>query len=220
MKPLAEIAERPAERIGAGALRHGDVEAFESVLDQVGSRVLLVTGAGDGRRVLSTGLAAAAAASGRRTALLECDLGQPALAETLGLAASPGLAEYLRGEAEAAQLLQPLVIAGPGAGEAREPLVCVVAGSAPDRDGGLAADGFGHAVEKLRHGYRLVVLHGPPLGDESGDLREAAAQVDAVLACVGPALARGRSGRRLARALAKLPAPRAEVVVYGDAQRS
>jgi hypothetical protein len=73
---------------------------------------------------------------------------------------------------------------------------------------------FLHAVAKLRSGYDLVVLHGPPLGDDSGALQAAAGRADTVLACVGPSLASGRAGRRLAKALRTLPGRTAEVVVY------
>jgi hypothetical protein len=73
---------------------------------------------------------------------------------------------------------------------------------------------FKHAVAHLRSGYDLVVLHGPPLGDESGALQAAAASVELVLACVGPSLASGRAGRHLKKGLGALPTARAEVVVY------
>ena len=55
---------------------------------------------------------------------------------------------------------------------------------------------FRHAVAKLRSGYDLVVLHGPPLGDESGALQAAASEAELVLACVGPSLVRAAPGAR------------------------
>ena len=70
---------------------------------------------------------------GRRTVLVECDLARPRLAADLGLAPGPGLHEYLRWEAEAAEILQPLVLAGPAAAGAGEPLVCIAAGRAGRR---------------------------------------------------------------------------------------
>jgi hypothetical protein len=126
------------------------------------------------------------------------------------------MVEYLEGTAEAGQILQPLVLAGPASAGATEPLVCVVAGHAEDGDRpAIDSQGFRHAIAKLSHGYRLVVLHGPPLGDASGALRAAAAEADVALACVGPALAGGRAGRRLRRGLRRLPIARTETIVYG-----
>ena len=177
---------------------------------------MLVTGAGDGRLAASTGLASAGAAAGSRTALVDCDLEEPTLAGALGLADEPGLHEYLRAEARAPEILQPLVLAGPASEEAADPLVCISAG-APAPEGRVPIDSadFKHAVAQLRSGYDLVVLHGPPLGDDSGALQAAAAQADLVLACVGRSLASGRAGRRLKKGLSALPAGAAEIVVYG-----
>ncbi|HEY5976747.1 MAG TPA: hypothetical protein VIT85_02730 [Solirubrobacterales bacterium] len=216
MKPLAEIAARGGSELGSGALRSEDLEAFSTISAEVGSGPLLVTGSGDAPLAVATGLAAAAAAAGTRTALLECDLVDPVLAPALGLAAAPGLQEYLRLEAEAPELLQPLVLAGPASGKAVEPLVCIVAG-AVDGAAPVSVDSehFRHAVAKLRDGYELVVLLGPPLGDQSGALATIAAEADSTLACVGSELARGRSGRRLAKGMRRLPARSAGIVAYG-----
>ena len=218
MKTLAEIPARTSRDVRAGPLRRHDLEVFGSILDDHGKGALLVSGAGDGRLALSTGLASAAAARGIPTALLECDLADPALGDALGLDPAPGLHEYLRGEAEAREILQPLVLAGPASAGATGPLICVVAGE-PEEDGpaGFDSGGFEHALEKLRHAYELVVLHGPPLGDESGALAKAAGGSDAVLACVGAPLAEGRAGRKLKKALRRLPAETAGVIVYGSA---
>ncbi len=215
MSAIAEIPARLSGDMRAGNLRREDLDAFERLLSEHGRGALLVTGAGDGPLALSTGLASAAATRGMRTALLECDLARPALAAALGLEAAPGLCEYLRREAEARDILQPLVLAGPASAGAAGALVCIVAGE-PDGDpGAFDPDGLRHALEKLRHAYDLLVVHGPSLGDQSGLLREAAGNADAAFACVGPSLAAGRAGRRLSKSLRRLGAP-GGVVVYGD----
>jgi Mrp family chromosome partitioning ATPase len=216
VKPLAEIRGRSRDSVRAGTLRRSDLEACGSLLEKIGDGPVLVTGAGDGRLAVSTGLASAAAAAGSRTALVDCDLEEPTLAAALGLADEPGLHEYLRAEARAPEILQPLVLAGPASENAIDPLVCIVAGE-PAADGRVPIDSadFRHAVAKLRSGYDLVVLHGPPLGDGSGALQAAAAEAELVLACVGPALASGRAGRKLKKSLSRLPGGSAEIVVYG-----
>jgi Mrp family chromosome partitioning ATPase len=215
---IAEIRARSSSDLRAGALGRQDLESLERILEAHGRGSLLVTGAGDGPLALSTGLAAASAARGARTALLECDLAAPALAGALGLEDGPGLGEYLRGEAQARQILQPLVLAGPASAGAVAPLVCIVGGAV----GGVEpvdVGGLRHALDKLRHAYELVVLQGPPLGDESGVLREAAASADSVVACVGPQLLAGRAGRKLGKVLKRLPTSLAGVVAYGGGER-
>jgi len=142
---------------------------------------VLATGE-EAKSSLALGLATAAAVEGRRAALVECDLASPTLAARLGLAAAPGLHEYLREEAEAPQILQSLVLAGPASGHAAAPLVCVTAGTpSPDGPALLASQGFQHAIAKLRSAYDLLVLDGPPLEDPA--LPAAAAQADGTLVC-------------------------------------
>jgi Mrp family chromosome partitioning ATPase len=211
---LAEIPTRSSRDVRGGVLRRTELEAFGKILDRNGRGSLLVTGAGDGPLALSTGLAGAAAARGIRTALVECDLTVPSLAGALGLNPRPGLSEYLGEEAEAQEVLQPLVLAGPASAGAAGPLICIVAG---ERGAGtpLETAALQHALSKLRHAYELVVLHGPPLADETGTLREAASGADALLACVGPQLASGRPGRKVGKALRRLPVESAGLVVYG-----
>ncbi|HEU4943813.1 MAG TPA: hypothetical protein VFT10_01485 [Solirubrobacterales bacterium] len=186
MKVLAEIPAQADPAPRAGTLRRRDLEAFDALragLD--GSRSVLVLGDSARRRAVAVGLAAAAAAAGTRTALVECDLAHPNLAEALGLAAAPGLHEYLRGEADAGRILEPLVLAGPGAQAADEPLVCVVAGR-PTSDGTalLGSERFRHATAKLRSAYQLVVLEGPRLNGPTA-LAAVAAEADATVACIG-----------------------------------
>jgi Mrp family chromosome partitioning ATPase len=216
VKPLAEIRGRSSDSVRAGTLRRSDLEAFGALLGQIGDGPVMVTGAGDGRLAASAGLASASAAAGARTALVDCDLEEPTLAGALGLADEPGLHEYLRAEAKAPEILQPLVLAGPASEKATDPLICISAG-APAPDGKVPIDSpdFKHAVAKLRSGYDLVVLHGPPLGDTSGALQAAAGQADLALAVVSGSLASGRAGRKLKKALRNLPAGKAEIVVYG-----
>jgi Mrp family chromosome partitioning ATPase len=145
-------------------------------------RVVLVSGEGEESLPAAIALAAAAAAGGRRTILIECDLAQPRLAAQIGLAAVPGVHEYLRWEAEPADVLQPVVLAGPAASGAGEPLVCVCAGRpASKTETLLGLQSFAHMIEKLRGAYELVVIAGPPPITEPGACAVAARQVDAVL---------------------------------------
>jgi Mrp family chromosome partitioning ATPase len=200
---LAEIPPRSSPGLRAGTLRRGDLEVFDRLLEELhGARSVLMTGEGTVRRQVAVGLAAATAAAGTRTALLECDLVEPGLADALGLAAVPGLHEHLRGAADAQATLKPVALAGPGAAGVTEPLVCVVAGSpTPDEPRLFASDEFARALSGLRAAYDFLVIDGPRL-DQGTSLTLAMAHADMTVAC----LERGDSRRRL-------PIPVAGVVI-------
>jgi Mrp family chromosome partitioning ATPase len=191
VRVLAEIPARSSPDLRTGTLRRCDLAAYGELLEALrGVGTVLITGSGTGPREVATGLAAAAAAAGTRTALLECDLLDPWLADALGLAGAPGLHEYLRGTVAAEDILKPVVLAGPGSADAIEPLVCMVAGR-PSAEGPrlLASDAFARALAGLRAAYGLVVIGGPPLRDELS-LRAVLALADATVACLGPSESR------------------------------
>jgi Mrp family chromosome partitioning ATPase len=194
VRVLAEIPARPSADLRTGTLRRCDLEAYGGLLGELrGAGVVLVTGSGAGRREAAVGLATAATAAGTRTALLECDLVEPGLADALGLASAPGLHEYLRGKVAAEAVLKPVVLAGPGSAAATEPLVCVVAGR-PSAEGArlFASAAFSQALAGLRAAYDLVVIDGPPLRDEHS-LRALLGSADSTIACLGPSEPRNLS---------------------------
>lgn len=191
MKVLAEIPSRSSPELRTGTLRRSDLEAFGGLLRELdGVGVVLLTGSGESRREAAVGLATAAVVGGRHTALLECDLVEPWLADALGLANAPGLSEYLRGAVGAEEVLKPVVLAGPGSVDASEPLVCVVAGR-PSGEGPrlLASPALSRALAGLRAAYELVVIDGPPLKDEHS-LKALLALADATIACLSPSESR------------------------------
>ena len=192
MKVLAEIPPPSSPDLRTGTLRRSDLEVFSGLLGELnGRRSVLITGEATGRRRASAGLAAAAAAAGTRTVLLECDLADPGLAEALGLASAPGLHEYLRGVAESEAILKPVALAGPGSAGATDPLVCIVAGRpAADAAALLASERFRRAALGLRDAYELLVIDGAP-PEREAELLAAMAVADATIAWVnrleGPA---------------------------------
>lgn len=212
---LAEISGPAPGGARAWSLRREDLRALADVQRSLdGHRVVLV--AGEESLAGAIALAGAASAAGRRTALLECDLVRPRLAAGLGLAAGPGLHEYLRWEATAPEILQPLALAGPAAGGASHPLVCIVAGRrAADPATLIHLASFRHALAKLRGAYELVILAGPSLDSAYGSLEALAAQAETLLAAVPPDLVSGRSGRELGAALRKLPITVGGAIVVG-----
>lgn len=194
---LAEIGA-PASSNGRGwGLRKSDLEALRGVLGAVGGRrCVLVTGEDGPAATLAVGLAGAAAAAGTATALVECDVERPRLADDLGLAPAPGLHEYLRWEATPGDIVQPIALAGSASSPEAGTLACVCAG----RPGGdartlLGLGSFGHMATKLREAYGLVVLLGPPLEGAGGALSSAAAAADCTLTALSE-----RPDRRAAKA--------------------
>jgi hypothetical protein len=201
---LASVPAPKSDTPRLGALGRAELDACSQLATTLaGLRAVLATG--PARSAVALGLAAAATAEGRRVALLECDLASPRLAGLLGLSATPGLREYLRGEVEAAQILQSLVLAGPASGRATEPLACIVAGEPePEPAALLDSDRCIHATGKLRRAYDLLVIDGPPTGPGAGPLRALADQVDATIAC-------GEKGSISKR----LPIPVTGLVLFG-----
>jgi hypothetical protein len=182
---LAEIPARGDESPRRVALGRAQLQGFSDLARALaGSHTVLATG--PARSVVALGLATAATAQGQRVALLECDLAAPSLADTLGLESTPGLHEYLRSDAEATRILQPLTLAGPAAGRAAEPLVCIVAGAPePAPVALLDSSRCDKAIQKLQRAYDLLVIGGPELEAESEALLALAEHADATIACGG-----------------------------------
>ena len=180
---IAEIPAPRSESARVGALGRGALAAYAGLASSVsGSGVAFLTG--PAKSPVALGLATAALAEGKRVALLECDLAAPGLAAALGLSPAPGLREYLRGDADASQILQPLVLAGPASGRAAEPLACIVAGERePAPVALLDSERCDQAIEKLRKAYDLLVIDGPPLDEEADSLRALAEHSGATLVC-------------------------------------
>jgi Mrp family chromosome partitioning ATPase len=212
---LAEISG-PPEGVRAWSLRRSDFESLEGALARLeGLRVVLVSGRREAVPVAAIALAAAASARRRRTILVECDLAQPQLAAYVGLAATPGLHEYLRWEAEPADVLQPVALGGPAANGSADPLACICGGRpASKTETLLGLQSFAHMVEKLRAAYELVLLSAPPLVDEFGSCLVAARQADALVAGM-PAAA--TSDRALGKAIKRLPIPALGTIAVGGA---
>jgi hypothetical protein len=180
---LGEVPSEQRTSARQGALGRAELQAFAALAAKLaGSGPVLLTGPAKSK--VAIGVAATAAAEGGRVVLLECDLAAPSLAGALGLDASPGLREYLSGDAEAPEILQPLVLAGPASGRATEPLTCIVAGEAePAPVALLDSERCDHAIARLRRAYDLLVIDGPPLSEDPDSLRALAEHVSSTIFC-------------------------------------
>lgn len=180
---LVEVERSDRASSRPGALGRAELRAYTELatkLAKTGS--VFLTGPAKGQ--VSLGLAAAATAEGRRVALLECDLAEPALAERLGLSSGPGLHDYLVDEADAGEILQPLVLAGPAAGGATEPLTCIVAGEPEPKPVALLdSERCDHAIERLKRAYDLLLIDGPPLSEDVDALRALTEHTAVTIAC-------------------------------------
>jgi Mrp family chromosome partitioning ATPase len=204
--PVLAQLSGPPDGARAWSLRRGDFDALAKALPRVAEhRVVLVSGERGAAPVAAIALAAAASASGRRTILVECDLAQPRLAAHVGLAAAPGLHEYLRWEAEPADVLQPVALGGSAANGSADHLACVCGGRpASKTETLLGLQSFAHMIEKLRAAYELVVFSGPPLLEEPGPCLAAARQADAIVAAMTASTA---GDRAFGKATKRLPIP-------------
>jgi Mrp family chromosome partitioning ATPase len=207
---LAEISGPEDGR--AWALRRGDFENLREALNRLaGQRVLAVVGEGEAPAVAAIGIATAVSAAGRGTILVDCDLARPKLAGSVGIAASPGLHEYLRWEAEPRDVLQPVSLAGAAAGNGTAQLVCLAAGRpAAKTETLLGLQSFAHMVAKLRGAYELVLLLAPPLLSEPAACLAVAAQADGVVS----GEAKG-SDRAVKKAIRSLPVPALGSIAVG-----
>lgn len=212
---LAAISIPPEAR--AWSLRRRDYASLGEVLPRLGERrVVLVAGEGEVPTVAAIALAAAAAAANRRTIVVDCGLAHPRLAAHLGLALAPGLHEYLRWEAEPADVLQPVMLAGPAAAGTIEPLVCVCGGRpATKAETLLGLQSFAHMVAKLRAAYDLVLLIGPGALGEPAAASAVATQADVCVAGLLAYEAKDRAGRELRAAVNRLPTPALGSIAVG-----
>lgn len=122
-------------------------------------------GRDEGRSTVAWHLAAAAARSGLRVAVVEADLRRPVLARRHGLHAAPGLLQVLRGQASPLDVLQVAPLSLEGLDERRGSLHVITAGgSPPDPWSLLQSSAIGPVLDVIRGSHDLIVIDTPPLG--------------------------------------------------------
>lgn len=167
---------------GLGPLAASDQESFGILRQNVrhmaaagGRRTVLVTSpmAEEGKSTVAACLAAATAAAGLRTLLVECDMRRPVLAQRLGINAAPGLTDYLTGDARPQEVLQPVAgiadrrngsSAQANGGQTASSLVCIVSGrTVPNPAELLSSERFHAFLGQVGQVYDSVILDTPPL---------------------------------------------------------
>ncbi len=228
---------------GRGPMTDQDVESFRILrtnlafldIDRPITSVLVTSPLPEeGKSTVASSLAAANAAAGRRTLLVECDLRRPSLPARLSVKRSPGLTDYLAGEAGAAEILQvvtlsevdpvfkgdkgPVAGAGAGAGAGSTVagrLAVIAAGSHSVRPAELlGSQRFRDFLEQVCAAYDTVVLDTPPLLSVA-DTLEIVPLVDSILLCIRADQTTRDEARAVKDALAQLPKRTTGIVVTG-----
>ena len=184
-------------------------------------KTLAVTSAvpDEGKSTVSAALAAAFTLSGRRALLVECDLRRPTLAKRFGLNSSPGLTDYLVGQAEPGDVLQPVSLGvGPsanGAEPASGKFVCIAAGTpSPQPAELLGSQRFKAFLEQVSSAYDIVVLDTCPLLSVV-DTLELVPSVDGLVLCVRASRTTRDQARAARAALDHIPPRPTGVVITG-----
>jgi capsular exopolysaccharide synthesis family protein len=176
-------------------------------------RVVMVASAvaGEGKTSLASHLAASLARSGHRTLLIDGDLRNPAVHRRFGLPAEPGLADALRGDMPAQQLVRASSIEG---------LSILTAGRC-DRQTlrALAQDGVKKVLDALKSDYAFIILDVCPVLPVA-DALLIGQHADAVLLSVLRNFSRLPAIYEAQRRLASLDIPMLGAVVLGEASAS
>jgi non-specific protein-tyrosine kinase len=234
--PASALGKSGLVADGPAPMSEADFEAFRvlrvnlaALTPDSGPRSVLVTSGvpDEGKSTVSIALACAATAAGQRTLLVECDLRRPSFTERMGIPRSPGLSDYLLGNATPQEILRTAPLAlpssvngdGPAAAGSAGTLVCIPGGSPVANPAELLiGERFAAFIAKVKRNYDLVVLDAGPLLAIVDPL-ELVEQVDAVLLCVR-ALSTTRDEVRAARtALSHLPTRPIGAVLTGLKRR-
>lgn len=158
-------------------------------------RVLVITSSlpGEGKTTTAANLALTIGASGARVCVIEGDLRRPKLLEYMGLEGSVGLTTVLIGEAELADVLQPIAPNVTGLGTGPIP---------PNPSELLGSPAMAALLATLREQFDYVIIDAPPLLPVT-DAAVASTLADGVVLVVGSGIIKREN---LSRALEILDA--------------
>lgn len=212
----------------------GDVETFrimrrnvEFLISESRGNTILITSAlpEEGKSTVAASLALAVAVTGRRTLLIEADLRRPSLSTKLGIEPTPGLTEYLLGNAQPADILQTIAVPAPNVslnGDANsgddgdEPqLVCIASGTPTGRSAELlASNALRSLLSEVSQVYDLVLIDSAPLLPVA-DTLELLPHVANVALCVRSRRTTRDQARAAKAALSQFRAEAIGIVVTG-----
>jgi capsular exopolysaccharide synthesis family protein len=177
----------------------------------------------EGKSTVASALAAAYAATGRKALLVECDLRRPTLAKRLDLKPSPGLADFLVGDATPQEILQTVTL--PDAptkkgdvADADRPagtFVCITAGTPTRRPAELLASvRFETFLAEVQEAYDVVVVDTAPMLSIV-DTLEIIPHAGRVVVCVRASKTTREQARAARAALSHFPDRPCGVVITG-----
>lgn len=220
---------------GLGPMTDQDVESFRimranleflDVDHPMGSILVTSPLPEEGKSTVAASLAAANAAAGKRTLLVECDLRRPVFSNRISISSTPGLSDYLSGKAGPEDIVQVVTLsdARPDgkatngseavASEAGQ-LAVIAAGSQALRPAELiSSQRFRSFLEDVTKVYDTVVIDTPPLLSVA-DTLELVPLVDGVLICIRADQTTRDQARAVKTALERLPSRTTALVVTG-----
>ena len=169
----------------------------------------------EGKSTVAAGYAYVAAAAGRRTLLVDCDFRKPVLSDRFGLSPTPGLHDYLVGEATREEIIRFVEV---HRADGDHMLNVIPAGrQLYDPAEMIGSEAFRRFVDEVSSFYDLVVFDSAPLLPVS-DTLQLILHVDAVLLCARLEQTTRNQLRAAKEALDRLP-PRPSGVVVTGARR-
>ena len=163
---VTTLAVIPRRRQGDQVAGKAMAEAFSSLRTGVqfssmnrARRVLLITsaGPGEGKTLSAIHLARAMARGGERVCLVDADLRRPSVHREMGLAASPGLSNWLAG-GDGVDSVRALVQMGAPS----EPAVITCGPLPPSPAEMFASERFSALIKELKATYDWVIIDSPP----------------------------------------------------------
>ena len=152
-----------------------------SFVDEGGCRIVGVSSAltGEGKSLSAVNLAYTTSQLGKRVLLIDCDMRRPSLADKLPIQKTPGLSDYLTGQATADTLIQFC-----GIKQEEKAFHAISSGRTPPNPMELLSSvKMERMLGKLRENYDYIILDLPPVG-EVGDALAAAKLTDGMLVVV------------------------------------
>ena len=235
------LGQSPTAKQSKAAVEPADWELFrilrrnlDFVTKENGQQLLAVTSAmaEEGKTTVASFVAFPTAATGKRVLLIECDLRRPVLAQRLDLNNSPGVTDFVLGNAEPGDILQtvgfddPVSINGSKRKSVRRRSPRRAANvpartnlhhgrvtyAASRRDARIR--GLPGMLDQVRNAYDLVILDTPPVLSVV-DALELIPKADSVLVCGRLARLTREQARAGKAALDRLPPRPTALVITG-----